>query len=47
LWQNISWVVKYREQVREQKIEEVKLVELKEVKEWKIEKILNKRKYKE
>ena len=47
MWQNISWVVKYREQVRGQKIEEVKPVKLKEVEKWKIEKILNKRKYKE
>ena len=28
---NISWVVRYREQVKEQKIEEVKLIEMKEV----------------
>jgi len=30
--------------VREQKKEEVKLVEVEEVKEWEVEKILNKRK---
>ena len=41
---NISWVVWYREQVGEQKKEEVKLIEVEEVKEWEVEKILNKRK---
>jgi len=30
--------------VEEQKVEEVKPIEVKEVKEWKVEKILNKRK---
>ena len=44
---NISWVVQYKKQVKEQKAEEVKPVEVKGVKEWKIEKILNKRKVKE
>ena len=36
---NISWVIWYNEQVGEQKKEELKGVE-----EWKVEKILNKRK---
>ena len=34
----------YKEQVERQKIEEVKPVEVEGVKEWKVEKILNKRK---
>ena len=41
---NISWVVWYMEQVEGQKEKEVKPVEVEEVKEWKVEKILNKRK---
>jgi len=41
---NISRVVRYREQVEGQKKEEGKPVEIKGVEEWKIEKILNKRK---
>ena len=41
---NISWVVWYKEQVEGQKEKEVKPVEVEEVKEWKVEKILNKRK---
>ena len=36
--------MQYKEQVRRQKIEEVKPVEIKEVEEWEVEKILNKRK---
>ena len=40
---NVSWVVWYKEQVG-QKAEEVKLVEVEGVKEWEVEKILNKRK---
>ena len=39
---NISQIVQYREQVEGQKAEEVKLVEIEGVKEWKVEKILNK-----
>jgi len=39
--------VRYREQIGGQKVEEVKPVEVKEVEKWEIEKILNKRKYKE
>jgi len=41
---NISWIVRYREQVGEQKKEEEKPIEVKGVEEWKVEKILNKRK---
>ena len=40
---NVSWVVWYKKQVG-QKAEEVKLVEVEGVKEWEVEKILNKRK---
>jgi len=36
--------VQYREQVEGQKAKEVKLVEVDRVEEWKVEKILNKRK---
>ena len=41
---NVSRVVKYREPVKEQRVEEPKLVEVKEIEEWEVEKILNKRK---
>ena len=41
---NISWIVQYREQVKEQKKEEGKLIKVEEVEEWEVEKILNKRK---
>ena len=41
---NVSQVVWYKEQVKEQKAEEVKPVEVERVEEWEIEKILNKRK---
>ena len=41
---NISWVVQYKEQVEEQKVEEAKPVEIDRVEEWEVEKILNKRK---
>ena len=41
---NISWVMQYKKQVGEQKVEEVKPVEIKGVEEWEVEKILNKRK---
>ena len=44
---NISQIVWYKEQVEEQKTEEVKLVEIEGVEEWKVEKILNKRKIRE
>jgi len=41
---NISWIVRYRKQVKGQKKEEGKLVEVEGVEEWEIEKILNKKK---
>ena len=44
---NVSWVVQYKEQIERQKVEEVKLVKIDGVEEWKIEKILNKRKVRE
>ena len=40
----MSWVVRYKEQVKGQKKEEGKPVEVKGVKEWEVEKILNKKK---
>ena len=43
----ISQVVRYREQVERQKVGEVKPVKVDRVKEWKMEKILNKKKIKE
>ena len=44
---NISQIVRYEEQVERQKKEEEKLIEIEEVEEWQIEKILNKRKIRE
>ena len=44
---NVSWVVQYKDQVEGQKKEEVKPIKVERVKEWDIEKILNKRKVKE
>ena len=44
---NVSWIVKYREQVKGQKMEEGKPVEVEGVEEWEVEKILNKKKIKE
>jgi len=41
---NVSRVVRYREQVKGQRVEELKPVEVKGVEEWEVEKILNKRK---
>ena len=41
---NVSQVVQYKEQVKGQRKEEGKPIEVKEVEEWKVEKILNKRK---
>ena len=41
---NISQIVQYKEQVEGQKKEEGKPVEVEGVKEWEVEKILNKRK---
>ena len=40
---NVSRIVQYKKKIKEQK-KEGKLVEIKENKEWEIEKILNKRK---
>jgi len=41
---NISWIVRYREQVEGQKKEEGKPIEVEGVEKWEVEKILNKRK---
>ena len=41
---NISWIVWYKKQVKGQKKEEGKPVEIEKVKEWEVEKILNKKK---
>jgi len=41
---NISQIVWYKEQVRGRKNEEEKLVEVEEVEEWEVEKVLNKKK---
>ena len=41
---NVSQIVQYKEQVEGQKKEERKPIEIEEVEEWEIEKILNKRK---
>jgi len=41
---NVSWIVQYKEQVREQKKKEGKLVEVEGVEEWEVEKVLNKKK---
>ena len=41
---NISRVVRYREPVKRQRVEELKPVEVEEAEEWEVEKILNKRK---
>jgi len=41
---NVSWIVHYKEQVKGQKKEEGKPVEVERVEEWKVEKILNKKK---
>ena len=38
LTMNISQVVRYRVQVEEQKVDEVKLVKIDRVEEWKVEK---------
>jgi len=44
---NVSQVVWYQEQVEEQKVEELKTVEINGVEEWEVGKILNKRKVRE
>ena len=41
---NVSRIVRYREQVKGQKVEEGKPVEIEGVEEWEVEKILNKKK---
>ena len=41
---NVSQIVWYKEQIKEQKNEEGKLVEVEGVEEWEVEKILNKKK---
>ena len=41
---NVSWIVWYKEQVKGQKKEERKPIEVEEIEKWKVEKILNKRK---
>ena len=41
---NVSWIVQYKEQVKGQKNEEGKPVEVEGVEEWEVEKILNKKK---
>jgi len=44
---NVSWIVQYKKQVEGQKREETKPIEVKGVKEWEVEKILNRRKIRE
>ena len=44
---NVSWVVQYKEQVEGQKKKDVKPIEVEGVKEWEVEKILNKIKIRE
>ena len=41
---NVSWIVRYKEQIKGQKKEKGKPVEVEGVKEWEVEKILNKKK---
>ena len=41
---NVSWIVRYKEQIKGQKKEEGKPVEVERVEEWEVEKILNKKK---
>ena len=41
---NVSQIVRYKEQVKGQRKEEGKPVEVETVEEWKVEKILNKKK---
>ena len=41
---NVSWIVRYKEQVKGQKKEEGKPVEIEGVEEWEVKKILNKKK---
>jgi len=41
---NVSWIVQYREQVKRQKKEKGKPVEVEGIEGWEVEKILNKKK---
>ena len=41
---NVSQIIRYKEQVKGQKKEEGKLIEVEEVEEWEVEKVLNKKK---
>ena len=41
---NVSWIVRYKEQVKGQKKEEGKPVKIEGVEEWEVKKILNKKK---
>ena len=41
---NVSWIVWYKKQVKGQKKEKRKPIEVEEVEEWEVEKILNKKK---
>ena len=41
---NVSQIVRYKEQIKGQKKEEEKLVKVERVEDWKVEKILNKKK---
>jgi len=41
---NVSWIVRYKKQVKGQKKEEGKPIEVEKVEEWEVEKILNKKK---
>ena len=44
---NVSRVVRYKELVKRQRVKELKLVKVDRIKEWEVEKILNKRKVRE
>jgi len=44
---NVSQIVKYKEQMKGQKKEEGKPIEVERVEEWEVEKILNKKKIRE
>ena len=41
---NVNQIVQYKNQIKRQRKEEVKPIEVKEVKEWEVKTILNKRK---
>jgi len=41
---NVSWIVWYKEQIKRQRKEEEKPIEVKGIEEWEVEKILNKKK---